>query len=193
MPPPPPPSIVLQAVHGPDEVLRGEVTQRSDITVASATITLGKNALTGIADSGLRRKMVAIRTTTTSHAAKLQLQVPEDVSSHGGVVLLNYATVPNGTTRPLHHGDVVTLSSSSSSGGTDHHHHHRVYSYRVVLPPTEDDTNSSSTSPNKKRRVESTTTNNKATTSKQQRAADEMACPICLDILVRATLLVRTY
>lgn len=156
----------LAPIHGDGETLRSEIKQRGDIQLSAAPLILGKNAATGIADSDLKRKMVRIRAFSNEN---IQIEaLDEDSASR---TLVNGTAIAVEPVSKLNHGDVLSLSSSNTS-----------YSYRVFSTAI----SALSSSPAKRQREKSPATN----TSKK--ITEEVTCPICLELMVHATILVSS-
>jgi hypothetical protein len=171
--------IVLQSIPAPNELLRNDVLggRRLDVSLkqGAAPLVLGKNAATGIADSSMKRKMISVQ----AHLDKfVRLEVLVDLPK----ISVNGRVVPSAHTN-LRSNDVISLHGDSCS-----------YSYKVIvkkphqqqhaLPHIGSPLAAKMRSPSKKRKSHPTSTALVDMT-------EEFSCPVCLDLFVEPTLLVR--
>jgi hypothetical protein len=177
--------ILLQSVPAANEVLRADLGgRRSDVPLKNGVaVVLGKNVLTGIADSTVMRKMVRVQ-AIDHRFVRLEALVTEwdKISVNGKSISAAHIN--------LRGNDVLSLHGETYS-----------YSYKVIilkkpqqqqqhshhLPPMPHVSIPSST------RLSSSAKKRKAppTSSTIADLTEEFSCPVCLDLFVEATSLVR--
>lgn len=171
-----PPVPQLTAIHEHGEILRNECgDQRPSISLTvGSNLMLGKNSTTGIADMSVRRKVATITAVANTSVVHLRVVMGGGAPPAAGIRV--NGLVPAMPVHVLQHGDIVTLLCANAATGTS-------YAYRLDVP-------SQSNNNNKKRKQTATTTTS-ATTAPSTSLEDEIMCPICLEIMVKSTLLVR--
>jgi hypothetical protein len=174
-----PMEILLQSVPAANEILRADLGgKRSDVPLQNGVaVVLGKNAITGIADSSVKRKMIRVQ-AIDHRFVRLEALVTEwdKISVNGKSI--------NAANITLRNNDVLSLHGETYS-----------YSYKVIilkkpqprhLPPIPHSSSPSTKSSFAKKRkappVTSTITAD---------LTEEFSCPVCLDLFVEATSLVR--
>lgn len=157
-------SVRLEAIRKGSEELRGGVTERPDIKlVENQLTTLGKNAVTMVADMGLKRNILQVRLEPGCNELRIVSVVSGRVSVNGELV--DAHTV-------LEAGDVLSL-----------HAPQRAYEYKVVFEggiagPAPAD---ASAAPPRVAAPGSCCL---------ELIAEEFICAVCLDLQVQATTLV---
>jgi hypothetical protein len=185
-------TVMLEAISfRVDEVLRSDVQKRSDISVPTGMLTLGKNGTTGIADSDLHRRVARIiHTEQPPHLEMVvELQSIGKVSVNGELV---------GRHIFLKNKDIVRLHASRLS-----------YDYRVRLDsaPIHDNNVSapiselsttavimqqpiSQQAPANEDAMTASKTSQPPPPSHLHAIAEEFHCALCLEIQVESTLLI---
>jgi hypothetical protein len=187
--------VMLEAISfRVDEVLRSDVQKRSDISVPTGMLILGKNGTTGIADSDLHRKVARIIHTERPPQLEMvvELQSIGKVSVNGELV---------GRHTVLKNKDILRLHASRLS-----------YDYRVRLeidtaavileneaspPIPQDSTTTVSTQQSISQQATADEEISAALkpshpppSSQLRSVAEEFHCALCLEIQVESTLLI---
>jgi Zinc finger, C3HC4 type (RING finger) len=174
--------VTLQAVHNAKEALRSEISERPDIKLTGISATVGKNAATGIADSGLVRKAVRI-TIDPGPTIVVRKERTTQVSVNGELFDTQFA---------VQHGDVIALHSTDAS-----------YEYMVHVdhfpPPTvrtvsetsaTDQSAVAAVDVDAQPEVVDIPDSMPAAPQRIDRVVEELACTFCLDLQVLSTMLI---
>jgi len=193
-------TVRLEPIHKVGEVLRSDAGgQRPEVRIPTdgSLISLGKNAITQIADSGLKRKCVSLQIssgTSGTNQLRVTRAIAQQVSVNGklvegndGVVLLeNDILALHAPEIAYEFKVVVDQGTLSKADEVDDTPASVSQDEEDFLGGASNITNNSSST--------TTTTNNAAaaaaTAQHKSAIADEFCCAYCLEILVHATTIV---
>ena len=183
-------TVVLEPLRRQGEVLRSDTVKRPAVRVPTdgRIITLGKNATTQIADSGLKRKCVSLQVRNQKQL-KVLGAIPVQVSVNGALVQGDGHSLVAGDILALHAPEIAYEFQVVVQGGSLVTMEANPASMLISLVG-DDKSNETFRNTDTSVCLTSAAPSQQEINQYNDAIADDLACAVCLEIVVHATTLV---